>query len=256
MTDTKLMRVDQKRLGKVVYPRIFFTNEVLKIFDFEPETMVSALNEDGVLKLVAQGVGLDVYKNIVGDVRSKKGQLFQVLNNIYRYGKKCWGLSIEGSWLKRLGFAIDELLLVRFSTRVIEIKKLDSQILGLESDMRLTTLRIYNNSGVPSIMIFGSLLDVCGFKIGESAVLTYTDGGRTLSFIPHKGKRTTFSREGIPPQINVRSKKRKYLEKPVPMIQFSGLWLTEAGYEVGEHFLIAYKENLLIIKKINVDAFF
>lgn len=44
------------------------------------------------------------------------------------------------------------------------------------------------------------------------------------------------------------------IEKAYPEIRLSGRWLMRNGFQIGNYIRIAYRDNVILIKKIDVDT--
>lgn len=264
--EIKLMTVSLETTSSIDYPRILLTGEWLIELGFLPETLVSAVYDNGVLTLKAQGTGMDQYSRLVPELRRKKGQLFQVLYTNRNKGNTISGtytrcqfldLDIYGTFLSRLGFRADNLLIVHSSHKQILIKKLEPQDLGLNNDMTLTTYlvrqRVICNKTVPAITLDGKWLDDAGFKINTSAHITYEDDGHTMIFTPHPHQQPV-RRGAFPKYLNFN---RKWCyDIYVPRVRFSGQWLADVGYQIDDPLVLAYRHNKIILKKLDLSKFF
>jgi len=257
MNETKVMTVSYETSSGLRYPKIKLSGDILHTYGFTLGQMVKVSILDNTFKLEALGTGLDVYREHVMRVRQYKQQLTQVQRESY-LGKTSLYLNLQGSWLKRQNYLMGEVILVTFSPQNIEIRKLDLLALGFESVWKIKVLHVHQNIAkgqpIPRMVMKGNWLSNCGFKVGESALLTYQDQGRTLYLRPCLEKRTTFPKGGFPPQLNVRSTPHKKTKSPLPLIQLTGRWLNEVGYEIGDPFLIGYKDQSIRLKQLNLTS--
>jgi hypothetical protein len=251
MKEIQLMTVNQKTIGNVVHPRIFFNGDWLIKLGFKLETLVSAIYENDVLTLKACGTGISTYKQIVSHIRAKKGQLFQVTKDWY---SKSSSLVIEGNWLKRQGILVDDLLVVQFLNTCIKIRKIQHTDLNLNDDMNLSCVQLRRFKNNPCFYIYVRGGIDCHFKIGGSAKITYQDNDHIMIFTPVESpcNANTGGKVVSPSQINVVPSNVPHL----PLIRAGGKWLAALGYEIGESVIIAYKANQVILKKLDFTQFF
>jgi len=257
MNETKVMAISYETSSGSRGPKIKLSGDILHTYGFTLGQLVKVSALDHTFKLEAIGIGLDVYRQQVAQVRQYKQQLTQVQSESY-LGHTHLYLSLQGSGLKRQNYRIGEVILVTFSHRCIEIRKLDLLALGFKSDHQIKVLHVHQNIAkgqpIPRLLMKGNWLSTCGFKVGESALLTYQDQGRTLYLKPDTEKRTTFPKGGFPPQLNVRSTPHKKTKSPLPLIQLTGRWLNEVGYKIGDPFLVGYKDQSIRLKPLNLTS--
>lgn len=259
--DIKLMMTGHKTMGNRVYPRILFTGDWLIKLGFEIEALVSAIYEDGVLRLKAHGTGVEVYKLLVPEIRRKKGQLFQVLNTARSKGRHL-DLAIDGSWLKDQGFQVGDPLVVRYTQRLIEIKKLDVHDLGFDKDdeFRLINVgkRTEHGRVFPRILLATSWLEEIGFHIGRLAKATYLDDGMNFTLCDQAEKIPRTARNmKQPPYVTIGYTKRTARpHKTVSSFSLTGSWLDELGYQVGDYLLLGIRKHQITLKQLDPQTLF
>ena len=258
MNEVKLMTIDQKTICNVVYPRILFSGVWLTRFGFEVESLVSAFNENKVLTLKAVGVGMDAYKRVVHHIRKNKGQLFQVLNTVRSEGIYL-DLAIEGIWLKRQGFHIGQVILVRFSQGIIEIKPLNPVSFGFKENLEFRILQVARkkerNQILPRILLTGTWLLDMGFPIGSTATVTYRKNAFYLKPCAnppvnnHSQKKPTIINIG---HLGLRHDRTKRM----PSISFSGIWLDNLGFHVGDYLLVGMRSGYVRVQRLEIESLF
>jgi len=253
----EMMQVDQKTEGKLIHPRILFTGDWLIELGFETGSLVSAIYELGILELRTHDGDLDTYKRLVVDVRRKKGQVFQVMKSMPSVTRKTeWrkvDLVIDGSFLKRIGFNVDDILVVHKALNKIKLKKLNPLSLGLSgyaSFQIMTVGRVCGKYDIFPCMTIGSIvLGKCGLLIGHHLKATYTSDSIHLEIcddIPdlHSGKR-------YKTHFTVRGKMQEKIRRAYITIQ--GAWIEALGYQVGDHLLVGMRQGSMIIKRLDLE---
>jgi len=258
--EIKLITVGHKTIGNVVYPRILFTGDWLIELGFLPETIVSAIYENNVLKLSAHGIGMEVYQNIVRDVRKKHGQIFQALKtmpSVNKHTNRNLDLAIDGEWLRGQGFNIGDILIVRLSPKLIEIKRFDPYSVGFDQCDELRLIQVGKSRVFPRIVIKASWLNNYGFSPGSVAKITYSNDMMCFSSCeaPPPIPRGTKQRSHI--TIGTAKRKRKRIpDRLIPTFSLTGIWLEDMGYRIGDYLLLGIRQNHISLKHLNSQSLF
>ena len=191
------------------------------------------------------GHGISAYKNIVGDVRKQRGQLFYATSG---------ELVIDGDWLHRAGFRPGELICMKTVGESVVIHKLSPHDVGLPDDMALSFTTVhFCTRKTPTVRINQQFLRESAFKVGGSASFTHENAQLFTISNPIKtscSPRSNVRSDGSPTQLNIRYNKAR----DVPVIDFRGRWLAHYGYAPGDVMVIGYKPNLIMLKKF-LDIF-
>ena len=253
--EMKMMIVDSIRYTLSVnnrLPRISFTGDWLNDLGFSHETIVIATHKTGVITLKAHGKGIDVYKSLVQEVRLNKQHLFQSL--IAALGNGFYlDLTLEGAWLKRQGFNVGDIVLVRIAPKCIEIKKLNPKSLGFDEkcNFRLLQVQRYSDCGkvCPKMVFRGQWIDELGFTSDKTVNVTYK--GNSIHFTVSNEERTTKKPRNVPlKRLNIG--RISYKQSFVPFFALKGDWLMEMGFNIGDNLLIGMKQNYLHVKLLDI----
>lgn len=223
--------------------QIKFKGFWLEELGFSHETIVVASFNNGILTLQAHGIGLETYQSLVKDVRKNKQHLCQVLSHQKHYEKEPH-LVIEGLWLTRHGFNINDIVFYQSHYRCIKIKKLDLSLLGFNTteNAHYKALLVQKSGKTPQLQVKGDWLNDIGFQSGYSALVTYETNSIILT--AHKNKIGRTTTKGIPPYINIG----KNLSSP--NIRLTGTWLLDFGYNIGDIFIIQIKQDFIRFKRL------
>jgi hypothetical protein len=268
--DIKLMMVDQKtkqRTNGSTYatvPRILFSGNCLIKLGFQLETLVSAIFEKDVLKLQAHDTGIEEYMRLVSDVRKRKGQVFQVLNTPRSDGIYL-DLAIEGDFLTRLGFKVGDVFVVRFTHKLIEIKKINPYAFGFQTDVSFRLMTVGKrpeygrkkgiNRVLPRIYFKSAWLIDYGFHASSTVSVAYTDN--SICFVPCKEVINVPRNLKQPPYINIgKATPSRQPEKVVPIFSLTGIWLQDLGYNIGDYLLVGVRQNDMKLVRLNPKTLF
>lgn len=227
--------------------RFRFTPETkLDRFRFTPETIVTVFCEGGQLTLKAQGMGLDIYRQLVAEVRQRKGHLLQVFN--WTRKKTEAHLVLESSWLEKQGFSIGDPILVQFDLGIIRIKHLPLADIGfstrIQADYRITNVQTdkHADKQIPLILFNAGWLEDYRFIAGQAATLSYESG--TLSLEPCQKRKGKTTYRTMPEQVNI------LLRRNVPQLRIAGTWLLDIDFHLGDFLIIQCRENQLQIRRL------
>lgn len=226
--------------------KILLTGTWLDYFGFSPETIVTVFCEGGQLILKAQGLGLDIYRQLVAEVRQRKGHLLQVFS--WTRKKPETHLVLEGFWLEKQGFSIGDPILVQFEPGIIRMKHLPLADIGfstlIQADYRRTAVQVTKRADkqIPMILFNAGWLEDYGFIAGQAATLSYESG--TLGFEPCQKQKARASPRTMPEQVNVR------LKRNVPQLQIAGLWLLDIDFHPGDFLIAQCRKNQLHIRRL------
>ena len=238
----KLLVVGTKTVEPLVYPKI-----TLDEMCWQEDSLVLATCENERIILKPCGHGISAYKAVVTDVRKNRGQLFYATKD---------ELIIDGDWLHRAGFRPGELIYAKKVGENVEIHKLSPHDVGLPDDMALSFTTVHFCARkTPTIRISQQFLRESEFKVGGSASLTHENNAQLFTIekpiSTSCSQRSSTRSDGSPTQLNIRYKKLR----DVPVIEFRGRWLAHYGYAPGDVIVIAYKPNLIMLKKLDVATF-
>lgn len=213
--------------------KILITGSLLERFGFVPETIVTVFSENGQLILSAQGTGLDCYKQVVGEVRKRRGHLIQIFS--WKRKKIETHLVLEGAWLERQGFAIGNPILVRFEPGLIRINHIPLSEMGFSTlpgaTYRISTVQ--HQKHIPLIQFKAKWLQDYNFLPGQTVSVSYESGFLTLNCCSDNQIR----------QVNIWSKNN------VPYLRIAGLWLLDCDYHPGDILIVQCHENQLVIRR-------
>lgn len=227
--------------------RILLTGSWLDRFGFLPEMLVTASCHKDILTLKACGMGLDCYRQVVGEVRKQKQQLLQAFQ--WTRQKTETHLVVEGAWLERQGFRIGDVLLISFKQGLIRIKRLQLSEFGFSyhPDAIYQILRVQKIGLRSQITLNVHYLEEHGFLAGQTANVTYEPNRITL--VPCKEPSRRKAPSPMPDNINIRSKDDH------SCMAFSGAWLLEWGYHPGDLLIIQYHPGMIQIQKLESHHF-
>jgi hypothetical protein len=225
--------------------RILLTGAILDQLGFSPETLVSVFCENGQLTLKAQGFGLSVYRQVVAEIRMRKGHLLQV----FRWTRNTTetNLVLEGAWLKKQGFLIGDPILIRFEPERIRIKHVPIPAMGFSESVSATyqmaEVSFDKHKQIPLIYINTGWLADYGFLVEMVASLTYESGFLILK--PCQHKKTRARPHTMPTLVNIRPKNK------APCIRLAGDWILNINYMPGDLLVIQCQENQLVIRRLD-----
>jgi len=252
----KLITVNELKNGNTFQPRLMFTDDWLTQHDFVHETIISAIYEDDVLTLQAHGVGLNVYQNIVSDIRQKRGQIFQALNVKYLGGrrKETLYLNIQSEFLTRIGFSIGSLLLVESSRGWMTFKKIAPTIFNFLPNDEIRILKVARKSEqgqvLPRMMLAASWIADAGFSIDSQATATYEADG-SICLMPAKKYLKKPRGQKKPNVVNISS--ISLVGGKVPYITLTGIWLLELGFNVDDILLVGVRKGHIRLKPVSKE---
>jgi hypothetical protein len=225
--------------------RILLTGATLDQLGFSPETLVSVFCENGQLTMKAQGFGLSVYRQVVAEIRKRKGHLLQVFS--WTRNTTETNLVLEGAWLKKQGFLIGDPILIQFELGLIRVKHVPILAMGfLESPhatYQMAKVSFDKHKQIPLISINAKWLPDYGFLLGTLASLTDSSG--CLILTPCQHKKTRARPHTMPTQVAIR------LQNKIPCIRLAGDWISNIAYTPGDLLVIQCQENQLMIRHLD-----
>lgn len=244
--DVKLMTVATSTYKRQA--KILITGSWLDRFGFSPEIIVTVFYQNGQLLMHACGIGLDIYKQVVGEVRRQRGQIIQIFN--WTRAKTAAHLVLEGAWLERQGFMIGDPIIACFEPGLIRIKHLPLDDIGfsVQTDATYRITKVQTNGSAPMILLNGRWLHDYGFVAGQGAALSYE---RDCLRIQPCQKRIVRSAYGtVPARINILSRKQ------IPALQMAGQWISDIGYQPGDFLIIQCLDGQLLLRRLEDRHFY
>ncbi len=227
--------------------KILLSGRLLEEAGFPAETLVTVSYENDSLMLRAHGIGMEIYRQIIGEVRKKKQKMIQVTQN----QKGCAHLELKENWLGDYGFSIGDVIVASVQKHSIGIKRLTHA--GLEPQgnqlmqnriLTIQALKTRAGRAYPHIYLKGLWLADIGFPIGGYVEVTYGKG--TVVFQGYQEEKCYFSNHGKPRQIAIHSCKQ------TPGFGLKGHWLEQEGFHVGDKLLVQYEHGLIHVHRLEL----
>lgn len=228
-------------------PRILLTGSLLDRLGFPPEMLVTVSCQKEILTLKACGMGLDCYRQVVGQVRKQRGQLIQAFK--WTRKKTETHLVLEGHWLEKQGFYTGDVLLVSFKRGLIRIKRLNLSEFGFSSNSSAIhqILSVQTENGTSQIALNMHYLEAHGFLTGQTASITYK--ADLIRIEPcHEPSQKRKPRR-MPARINI------LLKRNHAYLRLNGSWLLELGYAPGDFLMVQCQPGLIQICRLESHHF-
>lgn len=105
-------------------PRIRLAGFWLEELGFTADCLATVEYTKGQISIKRQGVGIDIYNQVVKSIRISQTGLLQVKTEVHNQ-KRTAHLEVKGFWLEELGFQIGSVIVVQYTYGLIKIRLLD-----------------------------------------------------------------------------------------------------------------------------------
>ena len=249
-THNRIMSVSHETNHDCKRAQIILKGAWLSDLGFSHEMLVRCSYSSGILTMKACGIGMDIYKQLVYELRKNKQHLCQVLEQT-RHSKKEPYLIIGGTWLTRHGFLVGDVILCQAEKSVIQFKKVNLETLGFatKSNAIYKIIQVQKSSKhgriVTLIQCKGDWLSDFGFHTYDSTLVTYESDG--IKFLACKGKKRLHTTGGKPIHINIHQ------DRNTPFFQLKGAWLLDVGFQIGDYLIVQIQQGVIYLKRFDND---
>ena len=254
--ETQILTVTSILCQRKEKPKLLFTGPILAALGFNAKSLVVAKSAGDTITLESRGTGIEAYKQAVSEVREKGHTTVEVINL-----DKSLSIILSGDWLLNSGFKTGDVVIARFETGVITVKRLDLLELGfsindvIKTKVHKIQIAVNKKKRVPRVLFSGHWLDDIGFQAGQYAKITYQNEMITFETGREAGDISDLynKNHGRPPKVKIH--KTPCYNGYAPCFQLKGEWLSAEGFQIGDTLVVLYEHERIRVKRLDISKY-